>query len=273
MLPPAVLVKGTAARQLLAPAYTDNQMVDVNLRLGRYGDQRIESAWPTDHMAADEGAVMVATLAPGATAINMGISSAFSATACPFVLANSDPPGGRRIYPKWLKLGISTIPASGTDLRYAIVLDSVNRTPTTISNGTGGSGPGTPATATAYRAPVVCVNADLNPTIAGIPYFPLSASNGTPPAVPDAGAFSRTIVGNGYIKCSTSVAKDQFVLQFGAADMGGTFQAAAALAKIVENCPAVVVGPGQYLLIHLWSKSNATTSGAFDGVDLVWAER
>lgn len=272
-LPPAVLNKGLVARTLPLPANADNQGTDVPVRLGRYGDTKVESLFPTDHLQADEGSVMVATTLPGATALQLGLSAAFSATAAAFVLQNSDSAGGKRIYPKFLKLAQSVAPTSGVDLRYAIVLDNINRAPTTISNGAGGSGPGTPATATAYRSTVVCTNADINPSIVGIPYFPLSAAAGAPPTVPAASQFARTIVGNGYLKNSIPVVKDQYILQFGSADNGGTFQGAAALAKIVEHCPPVVVGPGQSLLIYLWSASNITAGNAWDDVALCWVER
>jgi hypothetical protein len=271
-LSPSALLKGLVSR-VLPPINPDGQQVDVPVRFGRYGDVRVESAWPTDHLLADEGSVMVATTLPGATALQLGLSASFSATAAAFVLGNSDVAGGKRIYLKHLKLTQSVAPTSGTDLRYAIVLDSKDRTPSTISNGTGGSGPGTPATATAYRAPVSCTNQDANPTIVGVPFFPISAAAGAPVTVPSPGQFARTIVGNGYIKNSIPVVKDQYVLQFGSADYGGTFQGAAALAKIVEHAPAVVIGPGQFCVIYLWSTSNATAGNAWDDAQMVWVEK
>lgn len=273
-LPGSSLIKGIVSR-FLPPANADNQNVDVAYRLGRYGDSKVESVFPTDHFQSDEGALMVATTLPGATALQLGISASFSATAAAFVLGNSDVAGGKRLYPKYLRLAQSVAPTSGVDLRYAIVLDSKDRTPSTISNATGANqGPGTPATVTAYRSPVVCTNMDVNVPAVGVAFFPLSTAGGAAPTIPAAGQFARTIVGNGYIKNSIPVVKDQYLLTFGAADPGGgTFQAAAALAKIVENAPAVVVGPGQFLVIYLWSASNITAGNAWDDVALVWTER
>jgi len=272
MLSPGVILKGLVQRSLTTPT-ADGPESERSLRFGRYGDAKVESAWPTSHSLADEGAYMVASTLPGATALQLGISAAFSATAAAFVLGNGAPAGGVRIYPKMLRLAQSVAPTSGVDLRYAIVLDSANRTPTTISNGTGGSGPGTPATVTAFRATVACTNMDVAPTIAGVPFFPLSAAGGAPPTVPAAGPFARTIVGNGYIKNSIPVVKDQYVLQFGEADRGGTFQAAAALSKIVEHAPPVVIGPGQFMVLYLWSASNITAGNAWDDVTMEWVER
>lgn len=274
MLPPSVLNKGLVARNLPQPAYTDNQGVDVALRLGRYGDIKTESGYPTDIFQADEGAIMVATMNPAQTAIQLGIQTAYVSTQAGFVLGNTDPAGGRRIYPKFLKLAQSVAPTSGVDLRYAIVVDNTNRTPTTLSNAAGGTGPGSAGANTAYRVTVSCTNADMNPTIAGIPYFTFGTAGATGSAtVPAPSQFARVIVGNGYIKNSIPVVKDQYVLQFGSCDVGGTFQGAAALAKIVEHVPPVVIGPGQFMTIHLWSASNITAGNAWDDACLCWAER
>lgn len=273
MLSPQVIVKGIVNRLLPAPPLLDGPESERALRLGRFGDVKVESIFPTDHLQAAEGTYCVATTLPGATALQLGLSATFSATAAAFVLANSDPPGGRSIYPRRLKLVQSVAPTSGTDLRYAIVLDNVNRMPTTVSNGSGGSGPGTPATATAYRSTVVSTCMDANPQIAGIAMFPMSAAAGAPPTVPAASPYARTIVGNAMLKNSIPVVKDQYVIQFGSADTGGTFQGAAALAKIVEHAAPICIGPGQSMLIYLWSTSNATAGNAWDDVCLEWVER
>ncbi|MEI6598330.1 MAG: hypothetical protein WCL22_04735 [bacterium] len=271
-LSPSALLKGIVSRALPSPN-PDTPQIDVPTRQGRYGDVKVESSWPTDHLQADEGAMNVATMLPGATTLQLGLSAAFSATAGAIVIGNTDPPGGRRIYPKALRLVQAVAPTSGTSLQYAIVLDNVSRQPTTVSNGSGGSGPGTPATVTAYKVPVSNTNADLNPTIAGIVFFPLSIAAGAPPTIPTQSQQARTIVGNGIIKNSIPVVLDQYILQFGSCDRGGTFQGAAALAKIVEHAPAVVIGPGEWMVIHLWSPSNVTAGNAFSDMALEWVEK
>jgi hypothetical protein len=273
MLAPSALIKGIVSRLLGTPT-SDGVESEGYVRLGRYRDIKVESCWPTDHLLADEGAVMVATTLPGATALQLGISASFSATAAAFVIGNSDAAGGKRIYLKSLKLAQSVAPTSGTDLRYAVVLDSKDRTPSTISNGAGGSGPGTPANNTAYRSTVVSTNQDIQQVApVGVAFFPISTAGGSPVTVPTPGQFARTIVGNGYIKNSIPVVKDQYVIQFGSCDTGGTFQAAAALSKIVEHAPPVVIGPGQFAVIHMWSASNITAGNAWDDVQLVWVEK
>ena len=273
MLAPQILFKGLVSR-VLPGILADGPEAEKPVRLGRYGDIRVEGSWPSsDYRLADEGAYMVANMLCGATALQLGLSAAFSATACPFVLVNSDSPGGKRIYPRRLRLCQVTAPQNGVDLRYAIVLDNKDRSPTTISNGSGGTGPGTPANFTAYRCAVICTNQDLNPTTVGIPYFPISTAGGAPPTIPAAGPFARTIVGNGYIKSSIPVVKDDYCLQFGSCDTGGTYQGAAALSRVVEHAPPIVIGPGQTMLIYLWSASNSVAGNAWDDVSLEWVEK
>jgi hypothetical protein len=224
--------------------------------------------------AADEGAIMVASMVQAQTAIQAGIQAAYVSTQVQFLLQNSDPAGGRRLYPKALRLCVLTVGTSGVDLRYSLVLDNALRTPTTISNGSGGTGAGTAANQTAYRAPAQSTNMDLNPTIAGVPYFTLGLAasvGGATVAAPS--PMARTIVAQGFIKTTAIVAKDQLQIQFGSADLGGTVQGASASAKIIEHAPPVVIGPGQSLAIHIWSTSNATAGNAFDDAAIIWAER
>lgn len=273
MRSPQVINKVITSRGLPV-ASQDGTENERDVRGGRYGDFKVESAWNTDHLLADEGAMMVASLLPGATQLFMGIDASFVNTIAFLVLSNSDAPGGKRLYPKSLRLALSSVGTSGVDLRYAIVLDDKDRTPSTISNGSGGSGVGTPASATMYKAPAFCTNMDVKVTPVGVPYFMSGVTGaGVGGTVPSPGQNARTIVGNGYLKNSIVVAKDQYTLQFGGTDRGGSFQSAAALGNYISHAPAVVIGPGQHMVIYLWSTSNVTASNAFDDEELTWIEK
>lgn len=275
MLSPQVIFKGLVARALGTPPTIDGNEQERVARLGRYGDVKVESSWPTDHMQSDEGGAYLATMLPGATVLQLGLSAAFSATAAPIVIQNTDAPSAaaRRLYLKAIRMAVSVAPTSGTSLQYAVVIDNQNRTPSTVSNGSGGTGPGTPATITAYKVPITNPNGDVNTGPAAVVWFPLSTAAGAPPTVPAPSGFARTIVGNGIIKGSIPVALDQYRIQFGCADIGGTFQGAAALAKIVEHAPAVIVGPGQFALLYLWAPGNITAGLAFSDLAIEWAEK
>ena len=74
-LSPSFLTKLLVGRNLTLPANADNQNTDVTVRGGRYGDVKTESGYPTDLFAADEGAIMVASMTQAQTAIQAGIQS------------------------------------------------------------------------------------------------------------------------------------------------------------------------------------------------------
>src|SRR4051812_43740985 len=267
------LITGMTSRSL-PTAVKDNPDSPRPVRLGPYGDVKVESGWATDHLLADEGAYIVATSLPAAATLQVGIQSAYVATQAFIVIGNGDPAGGRRIFPKWIRMTCAVAGTSGVDLRYAVVLDSIDRTPSVLSTAAAGFGPGTAADQTAYRVKTVCTNMAVNPQVASKVYFGIGLATSTGAAtVPNVSANSRVIVGNGSLKPSIPVVKDQYVIQFGSADIGGTFQAAAALAKIVDHAPACVLGPGQFLTFHLWSAGNGTAGNAFDDVAVGVIER
>lgn len=269
---PQTQLSGQVGR-LLPSGLADSTSVDAVNRMTKYRELFVQPLFTGLQPLAEEGSLFIASVAPGGTtSYQLGISATFSATLAAFVLAN--PTGsGKNAFPLALRLSQAVAPTSGTDLRYAIVLDAATRVPTTISNGAGGTGPGTPATNTAFRATALSPNTELSAHPVCLPYFPLSIAAGAAPTVPAATAAARTVVGAGFIKNSIPVVKDQYVLQFGAPHFNGTFQGAAALAKIVEPAPPVVVSPGFAMLIYLWSASNITAGNAWDDIELIWVER
>jgi hypothetical protein len=241
-------------------------------RAGRYGEQVALSLIPTKHLLADEGAYMIASMAPGATGLQLGLSAAFSALAAAIVIQNTDSPSNpnaKRIYLDQIHAIVSGAPTSATDLQYATVLDSVNRAPTTVAL------PAAPATATAYKQAAACVNMDVTPQIVGQAYFPLSTAAGAPPAVPAAGPNARTIVGNGNLRSQIPVVKDDIRIVFGSLDPTSALNTAApaGASRIVEPHPPVVIGPGQSFLLYLWMTANATAGIIFNGLDASWWER
>lgn len=272
MMSPGALLKGIVQRWLGTPT-PDGPEAEGYTRLGKYREVKTDGIWATDHSQASEGSLFIATTLPAAIALQLGILAAFDATKGGIVIVNTDQPGGKSILLKKLKLCQSVAPTSGVDLRYAVAIDPKDRTPTTIASGTGGTGPGTPATATAYKVPVVNANTGCPVQSIAAVYFPLSIAAGLAPAIPAAGDRVRYTVGNGYVKNSIPVVKDQYTIQFGGADQGGTFQAAAALGKIVEHASPVEIFPGHSCVIHLWSASNITAGNAWDDVLLEMVER
>lgn len=259
------------SRALPIPA---NDGANRQARLTRYLEAPVALGLPPAFQTAEEGCVYSASLGSGATALQLGISASFAGTACALAFQNTASPTNPlapRCFLRAIRLLMSGVPTSGTAMMFATVLDSKDRTPTTVVN-LGG----TPATATAFKPVPVCTNMDIENAAVGQPYFPLSIAAGAPIAVPSAGQNARTIVGNGQLRAQIPVALDEYVIAFGQADQpaGQLMTAAGAgVSRVVFPHEAVVVGPGQWFLLHIWFPSNATAGAIFSGVDMSWIER
>jgi hypothetical protein len=279
---PNYATQGWVARTLSrARAILDGNLSDVTgQRMGRYGEALMLAPMIGEPLLADEGSLMMASMLPSATALQLGLSASYAATAAALVFKNNAPagPASPRCHLRDIHFLCATAPASGTGLLYATLLDNVNRAPTTVS---GLGSPGTAANQTAYQAPAVCANIDENPTISGVWWFPLSTSGGAPPVVPAQGSNARVLVGNGNLRAvipvgaASSGVQDDYRIVFGATDRGVTsaLRSTAGATQITEVHPAVTVGPQEFVLLYLWAPSNAVTGMAFAGLDCSWFER
>lgn len=277
MADPTFSLRGWVARSLTAA----RKMIETDSsdpsgpRMSRYGEQYGVVPVVGEPALADEGSLVIASMLPAATALQLGLSAAFSATAAAIVVANQAPAGPQspRITLRDIHLVQSVAPTSGTGLAYATVLDNINRAPTTVS---GDGSPGTPATVTAYRAAANVTNMDESNAPVGRAWFPLSIAAGAPPTVPAPSQNARTMVGNGSLRAQIPVVGDDYRIVFGATDRPGgqlVTAAPAGASRIVESHPAVVIGPQQYFLLYLWSPSNITAGNAWSQIDVSWFER
>jgi hypothetical protein len=244
-------------------------------RFNQWDEQQVAVGLGGEMQFADEGTLCVATMTPSQTALQLGISAAFSGASAALVIHNNAPAGsGIRCMLREIHFLIATAPASGTGLLYATEIDSNNRAPTTVS-GTGS--PGTPATATAYL-PLVNTPNFSNAPVSLLPsvWFPLSTSAGAPPVVPAPSSSQIVLVGNGNLRsvipvgAATSGVQDDYRLVFGATDKatGGTLRSTAAATQVIEPHPAVSLDPQAFFLLHLWAPGNAATGMAFAGLDV-----
>jgi len=278
MAAPNYAPQGWVARTLSkARAMIDGNVSDpTGQRLGRYQEQISLVPMIGEPLLCDEGSLMMSSMLPSATALQLGISATYSAITPALVFKNNAPvgPSNPRCHLRDIHFLIATAPASGTGLLYATVVDNVPRVPTQ-------SVLGTPTTGTSYAVTAVCTNIDESPGIVGQWYFPQSTSGGVPPAAPAQGGNARILVGNGNLRtvipvgAATSGVQDDYRIVFGATDRAGqgVLSSTAGATKIVEYHPAVTIGPQEFFLLYLWAPSNSVTGMAFAGLDVSWFER
>lgn len=270
----------TARRLSAIAASVDGVQSSNKPRGSQYDEQYVISSMAKKYPGVDGGEYRIASMTPSQTALQVGISASYSAILAALAFKNGAAAAqnpGKRCYLDYIRMVVVTPPTSGTELLGATAIDSGSRSPTTISSGSGGTGPGTAATATAYRAPVVDPNMDSVESAIGIPYFPFSTAAGTPVAIAAASTDARLLVGNLPIRAQIPVASDEYVIDFGSGDpapSGGLVTAApAGASRVVCAHPGVVLGPQHWFLLHLWSPSNVTAGLAFKGLDMGWWER
>ena len=273
MAAPNYAPQGWVARALVKAA----SMLDGNIsavqgnRFNQYQEQGGFVGLMGERQMADEGALLFASMTPSQTALQLGLSAAYSAVAAALVIKNNAVVGSG------IRLGIREIhflcaipPTSGTSLAYSTVVDSGNRQPTTVA------AVGSPATATAYAATVATPNFANSP-IAALPsvWFPLSTAGGAAPTVP-AAVNPVTIVGNGNLRTVIPVGvaatgvEDDYRIVFGAEDRAssGLLRSSAGALQVIEPHPAVSLDPQAFFLLNLWSLGNITAGFAFGGLDV-----
>jgi hypothetical protein len=241
-------------------------------RIGKFGEVYGVHPLFGDRALVDEGSLFTATMTPGQTALQLGLSAAFSATAAALVIKNNAPAGkvgSPNLIMRHIHMVVVTAPTAGTSLRYATVLDSGPRTPTTVSP------VASPATVTAYSVAPCNSNMDAEINSVAQVYFPLSIAAGAPPTIPGA-VNARTVIGNGHLRGQIPVAEDDYRIIFGQDGLAGgslVTAAPAGASRVVEPHPAVEIGPQQFFIFYLWAPSNITAGLAFSGLDVGWIER
>lgn len=251
---------------------TDQSNPDAAERGSPFNEQFVVSPVPFRQALADEGSLFSATMLPSATILQLGLAATFVATTAAFVLTNkANPldPNAPTCFLDYIHMIVGgTVPTSASAWAYATVLDTIDRSPTTVVL-QGGSA----ANGAAYTPTVFNNNSGLNPRNAGVPFFPLSTTAGAPPTVPAASANARTIVGNGQIRSTIPVIGDDYRIVFGAGDTAPSFGRAATIMNIVEPHPEVAIAPGNSFLLYMWGLSNVTAGITFSGFDVGWIER
>lgn len=222
------------------------------LRGGRYGEAYMLNVGGNQfHLMADEGTYKVAMSTPGSgvtAAINTGISE----TAGNFLhVKNNDANDNvraKRIYPHYLRLICTTLPAAATSIHAFFKLDNTNRY---TSGGTQlfpvnpniGSGQGTTAQVFAGALTTIAPSQSAYP------------------------------VGRAIMRSVIPVLNDEWIFTFGHVDGGAGLLLGGIIGqRMVIPMPPMVLSPQTNLSMQLWMPGNAVTAGVFE-VELGFFER
>lgn len=277
---PYQTLKNYTARFLTTMARKSEGVESDTSRSSEYQEMAFWLGMQGGQVLAHDDVVRVATMQPGATALQLGLSASFNSAQAAFAFQNGDAnlAGSipKQCIPLFFKCTVSGAPTTATNWRFASVIDTSSRLPTTIS---GVGSPGTPATATCYLPSVVGTNTGTKGASVGKAYFPLSVTAGAPIAVPAHSAdpsISRYLEGNGLLRIQIPVVGDEYWIAYGDLDLQAgqlTTAASAGYSKIVHPHPAIEIAPQTWHLLHMWGASNATAGIIFDSMTFAWIER
>lgn len=230
----------------------ESDSTEKPVRGGRYGEAYIvQTGGNSFHMLADEGTYKIAMTVPG-TGITAAINTGISETAGNFLyIKNNDAVANTRsktLYPHFLRLICTTIPASAASLHASFKLDNRDRytsggSQLTVVNPNIGTGQG-------YAAQIYA-----------------GALTTTAPS-PSSYAVDRAVM-----RSVIPVVNDEWLFTFGHMDGGAGLSMGGNVAqRMVIPCPPIVIAPQSNLCMQLWAPSNATTAGVYE-VELGFFER
>lgn len=232
----------------LPAAVTDNTVAPA--RGGRYGEGYTLPIGNGLYGLAEEGTLFVATNPTIGTGISASIQTSYAATNGLLNIRNNAGAGGVRIYPLWLRLICTTVPASATSAQIAVAIDSSIR----YSSG------GTQITA------LNNANMDSARTSSAVLWFGALTLN--------AASGNQRIVGRSMLASVIPVALDEYIIFFGpyGGDFG-TLGGTTATRRTLSSVP-IVLGPNanHNMSLHAWYPANATTAAQFE-FEFCWIER
>lgn len=215
----------------------DGQIATAPRRVTPYGDAIEQILAPSWDGLAEEGSLYVATNPTISTPVGFGVSASFSATAPMFSIANVAPAGGRVIRPWYIRLFVTTVPASGTSAQWLTQTDSVVRLPTA---GNAGITPQNVSQAFPNDAQAI-VNAGTGGAMMTVP----AATNGR-------------ICGRGIAFSAIPVVLSEIIITFGQ-EMMSDGSAQSAVSRVISCGAAQSIPPGTSWGFYMWFPSNSIT--------------
>jgi hypothetical protein len=240
-------IVGFVAQKVLPQFSPDNPVAAQNIRLGSYGEVAVNQYLSKKFGAAAEGSYYTTVTTPGGQVVVPAIVTSYANTAGVFWFQNNNPAGGRTAYLDYLKLTCTTVPASTTQFRYAIIRDTAQPLAGTSYLTTNNSSTAVPVNTTAAGTASGCLVGYQSAVTANVNTAP--TSNGAVIACGSLGGLP--IVG------------DEFVIDFGG-DQAVSYGATSVASRKISAAPAIALAPGQQIMIVPWWFGNSSTGGKYD---------
>ena|SRR5207247_5034150 len=247
MLAPSALMKGIVARLLPTP-FVDDRDIDKPARLARYGEQMAQVIYgPTRHGLVEEGSYLLATNPTVSTGFTqVAAQTTFVDTTPNMYLFNSENPASanaKSIYLDYIKMITTAAATAAASIHYALILDTVARALTTDNT-----------------LPMTLANPNGNTQTIVAPV--VKWQNSATASVIAASSPSKRLVARGTLG-GLNVAGDELTIVFGSTDVGAnaglTAVQATAVGHRASHSPAVIVGPGQSLVLHMWAPTSSAS--------------
>lgn len=201
----------------------------------------ITAAMSADFVHAEDGSYILATNPTIGTGLTwVAAQTAFSDTAPNFYIFNPDTT--KSLWLRRLKLQCGAVGTAAVSWRYAVILDTVARAPTTD-----------------HTLAIVPVTPNSSQALAVTPTI-LAQNSATVSVVPASSAAKR-LVALGTLG-GLNIAGSEFEVCFGSTDSGafqGVADAAGEPSRKITNSSPVVIGPGHSCMIHIWGPSSSAS--------------
>lgn len=219
----------------------------AQMRGNKYGDSWVNGPTGTSHPFADEGSYFAVTNATPGTSLLYPLTTAFSDTAPLLYILNQESasnPAQPDCCIEQIKLIVTQVPATTTQVYYAVILDAVAR-PFTTDN-------------TASIVPAVS-NYGASPRFT----LPLiKAQNSATASILTASSASKRIIARGALG-GLPVLGDELAIVFGRGD-AGSYGGTAVASRKVSSAAAFEIAPGSSMALHVWFPGNATTALTYE---------
>jgi hypothetical protein len=240
-----VILAGYAGENKDAPGKAADG-AERTVRLGRRGEVFISPLFSKPVASAKEGSAFVALNGTLETGIATGgaTQTAFVATTPSLWMFNGDVPSGKDVILDRLKLIVTVAGVALTALRYAVIVDNINRY---TSGGTA-------------ITPRVAVGGNTSVVSGFFGAITASAAGG-----------ASKVVGHGVLRSQIPIINDEYMLDFGGSDSSAGAAQATTSVSISHAVAPVILAPGECMLVYLWGAAMTTTPQT--EYEIQWYER